>query len=615
MHRLFYSFCHKNHLNLIHLNYQLIFHYLMIKLSNVPLFNKCSSSSIVKKYRDISFLVLNILFNIYTIVIFLISLFQEQLLNIIIYGIISLILIGNVILFTRNTNLSIWKFILIVCISFVVIIHSSTFNFANYSSLIIVCIPLIAYSICDRKNASIITIFFFLISLIVFIQKLFLNYYNPESFLISLYVVILYTIVGGLTMFVFYVDLKKESYYENKLIVEKNENVTHNEIVKKYVHELRTSINNIIAITDFLEESISNPKQKEYLETIVTSINTILTSTKKLDVFSNKSKIIDEKEKLSFDFSTTIDEFTKLYANNKKDKQFFFTTNISRTIPKNLIGIPEKLKQILFNIFETISVNTESYKVDIDIAVSMNKETEENVHVLTEIHTSSIQVNALEVEFDKNYSRLHNYFSNRSIEIPDKDDKEYEENYSIILAKNIVNHLEGEIGIRFKDPNIIVFWVMLPLWKKRIEEKAIVKEKVKIADDKKEPKKELINSKILIVEDNHLNQRVLSLGLGEQVKTLDIANNGKEAIDMFSNNKYDLILMDLHLPIIDGFKATEKIREMEVGLNTHTPIIGLSAILMDGIEEQCKKAGLDEYISKPYNISKLKDRIEFYINS
>jgi len=557
---------------------------------------------------------LSIIFTIYSLGVFIYSLLNNQTFYGFSFGLISLLLAVNLLLFLKYNHYAIWNYALVLLIVFISILKSTPFTSSNFANLIIVIIPLISYSICDRKNAAIITIFFFLLNLIVFFQKLFLNYYNPESFIISFYIVILYALIGGLTMFLSYIDFRKESYYENKIIVEKNTNITNNEIVKKFIHELRTSINNIVAITDFLSETHTGKNQKEYIETIITSINTILSGTKKLDVFSSSPKKQEIAEKQSFDISQTVQEFLKIYANNKKDKQFYFTFNCTKSISKNLIGIPEKLKQILFNIFETIASNTESYKIDIDISISIKKEIDEIITILLEIHTSSIHVNALDVEFDKNYSRLYNYFSNRSIEIPEDEDKEYEDNYSIILAKNIVNHLNGNIGIYFKDPNIVVFWMTIPLWKREESEMQTGKTKPVQEDEEGKTGKSLKDARILIVEDNHLNQRVLILGLTNHVKNIDLANNGKEAIDMFSNNKYDLILMDLHLPILDGFKATEKIRELESGLNKHIPIIGLSAILMDGIEEQCKNAGLDEYISKPYNISKLKERIQHHIN-
>jgi CheY-like chemotaxis protein/signal transduction histidine kinase len=585
-----------------------------MKLWDLPILKNCNSNSIVIKYRNLAFIILSCIFLLYGTGILIYSIVNIEIVNSIIFSITILLLGINLFFFFRLNHSAIWKYILVALISIIVVIQSSSITSSNFSSLIIITIPLIAYSICDRKNASIITIFFFLLNLIVFIQKLFLNYYNPESFIISFYILVLYTIIGGLTMLLSFIDFKKESHYENKVIVEKNTNITNTEIIKKFNHELRTAINNISAISDILSETYKNPDQLEYFDTINTSINSILTATKKLDIFSTTQKNKQESEKQSFDIANTVHDFLKIYSHNKKEKQYYFTFSSTKSISKNLIGIPEKLKQILFNIFETISSNTESYKVDIDVSISTKKETNETTDILLEIHTTSIQINALEVELDKNYSRLHNYFSNRSIEIPDEDDKEYEENYSIILAKNIVKHLNGEIGIKFKDPNIVIFWMTLPLWKKDVIE---TKPKIEQEITPKEPQKEsklLSDIKILVVEDNHLNQRVLVLGLKNYVKAIDIANNGKEAIDMFSNSKYDLILMDLHLPILDGFKATEKIRELEVGLNTHIPIIGLSAILMDGIKEQCIKAGLDEYLSKPYNISKLKERMHYFIN-
>jgi len=565
-------------------------------------------------FRFYTFLALSIIFIIYSGSNFASYIIKNQIFNYISFGVITILLTINTFLFFQSKHKLIWKYIFITAVSIIILLKSSPFSEINHASLIILSIPIIAFSICIYRNALIVTIFFLLLYLIIFIQKLFLNYYNPDSVIFSAHILILYIVISGLIYLIFLSFRRRESAFENQVIIEKNRNSSNVEILKKFVHQLRTSANNIVAITDFLKESREDPQQQEYIDTIITSINTIVNATKKLDNLTYISINEEKSEARTISINNIVQDYLKSYVQNKKEKQFFFTFNPSKSIPKNLIGIPEKLKQLLFNIFETISINSESFKVDIDVSLSCVKETQELAEVLIEIHTSSIQVNALDVEIDDTYSRLYNYFSNRSIDIPDQEDKEFKDNYNIILSKNLANHLGGEIGINFKDPNIIVFWMNLPLMKIRHEEKI----KTSKTEKEKAPKakeKEIKESKILVVEDNHLNQRVLTLGLKDHVKGIDIANNGKEAIEMFSNNKYDIILMDLHLPVLDGFKATEKIRELEADLNIHTPIIGLSAILMDGIIDQCKEAGLDEYISKPYNISKLKERIIHYLNS
>ncbi|TCO10962.1 response regulator [Natronoflexus pectinivorans] len=110
------------------------------------------------------------------------------------------------------------------------------------------------------------------------------------------------------------------------------------------------------------------------------------------------------------------------------------------------------------------------------------------------------------------------------------------------------------------------------------------------------------NLSLLLVEDNILNQKLIFLNLTKFGFSIDVANNGLEAVDKVNQHRYDLILMDLMMPVMDGFEATIKIREMEEIKGIHTPIIGLTANTFDADREKCMSIGMDEYMSKPFDI-------------
>lgn len=113
---------------------------------------------------------------------------------------------------------------------------------------------------------------------------------------------------------------------------------------------------------------------------------------------------------------------------------------------------------------------------------------------------------------------------------------------------------------------------------------------------------------ILLVEDNLLNQRIVTFSLKKYNHEVTIANNGVEAIEKFRENKYDVILMDIMMPVMDGLEATVKIREIESESNfkNRTPIIALTANTMDNDRDKCISYGMDEFMAKPFDIEKLK---------
>jgi CheY-like chemotaxis protein len=121
---------------------------------------------------------------------------------------------------------------------------------------------------------------------------------------------------------------------------------------------------------------------------------------------------------------------------------------------------------------------------------------------------------------------------------------------------------------------------------------------------------ELRDSSVLLVEDNLINQKIVVLSLKHLVNNIDIANNGKEALDKFGNTKFDIILMDIQMPIMDGITATKKIREIEASTHTHTPIIAITANALSGDKEICLAAGMNDYISKPFQIETLVNKMK-----
>lgn len=115
----------------------------------------------------------------------------------------------------------------------------------------------------------------------------------------------------------------------------------------------------------------------------------------------------------------------------------------------------------------------------------------------------------------------------------------------------------------------------------------------------------LKDAKILLVEDNLINQKIVLLSLNKLVNRIDVASNGKQALEMFGLKQYDLILMDIMMPIMDGIMATQKIREIESTSDRHVPIVAVTANALAGDRENCLAAGVDDYIAKPFTTEML----------
>ena len=114
---------------------------------------------------------------------------------------------------------------------------------------------------------------------------------------------------------------------------------------------------------------------------------------------------------------------------------------------------------------------------------------------------------------------------------------------------------------------------------------------------------------ILLVEDNILNQRITTFSLKKFNHEVDIANNGLEAVNKYRDKNYDVILMDIMMPVMDGLEATTQIRklEKEESMQRHTPVIAITANTLDNDREKCLATGMDEYMAKPFDMNRLNE--------
>jgi CheY-like chemotaxis protein len=186
----------------------------------------------------------------------------------------------------------------------------------------------------------------------------------------------------------------------------------------------------------------------------------------------------------------------------------------------------------------------------------------------------------------------------------------------LAIAKKIIKYHNGDLKVENNNAvTRFLFAVELTADLKKVPE-ALRQETESPESILLEPRKKVKveDANILLVEDNAINQKIVILSLKNFVKNIDVALNGKEALDKFGSSKYDLILMDIQMPVMNGIIATKKIRELEVSTNTQIPIIAITANALSGDKEVCLAAGMNDYISKPFQVdillNKMRDLLE-----
>jgi CheY-like chemotaxis protein len=354
------------------------------------------------------------------------------------------------------------------------------------------------------------------------------------------------------------------------------------DVITDFSHRIREPLNNIVIITDMLMESGLQKKQKELLETFVASTKNMVTSVNELTMQSAVEVSFEARKNIRFSLLPTIQNTIELY--NLKDKaNIDFILNKKEFVDFECSGDPIILKQIFLDIFNTIENQYSERPTKVTINLKREKE------------TGNENLVGLRIQTDRNLVLI--------------DEKDPGHSLSAKLIANSKGTYSQESGQDYTVLNIT-----LPFTKVIHEPRHhIASQKIEELIQKEKVHKELKDIKILLVEDNLINQKITLLTLKPLVSSIDTASNGKEALDKFGTANYDLILMDIQMPVMSGLVAAEKIRALESSTSTHVPIVAITANAMIGDKEKCLSAGIDDYISKPFQPSALIEKIKKFI--
>lgn len=365
------------------------------------------------------------------------------------------------------------------------------------------------------------------------------------------------------------------------------------EFISKLSHKLRTSLSNITLINNLVHDSRMSSAQKELLDTLKTSTFDLINDVNELVEIATPG-IIDFKQSiLSFSLSNALDGTINIL---NSDESFSGQVSLEgvESLDYHVIGDPSLLRSILINLIKGIA----DYKLigeKMTLAVMIDYESQ-NLYRLR----FSLKFN---VEDQTGLRLLLNNIHKKS-----------EQRISKLLNTNHLLALTAsslEYSFEGSEPQVFFFQELSKDLTKKVE--AAVETGIDEAPGK-DIKKTLEDATLLLVEDNNINQKIVLLSLNKLVKRIDVASNGKEALDMFGTKSYDMILMDIQMPVMDGITATKKIREIESTSEERIPIIAITANALAGDRDNCLAAGVDDYVSKPFQVDEVVKKITALLN-
>ncbi|MFV8465130.1 7TM diverse intracellular signaling domain-containing protein [Flavobacterium sp. LB1P62] len=492
-------------------------------------------------------------------------------------------------------------FVLIFCILFVPAALAISYPLANVLGLLILILIISSVIYLYYKNKYVdgfftIGIFFLILGFGIFI----LNNFGqvPNSFLTqnsSKLGTGLEVIFLSLSMANLIRNLKNEKNELNRLALVRSEemNDLKSYFLSNISHELRTPLNAIMNLIDSISVEVQDEKIRKNCQIIKYSSHSLLSSVNDILDFSKIEKGELKLENNQFDPAQVLEHLKNNAINIAKDKGLGFQFSKSDTIPDFLIGDVTRLVQVVNNVLNNAIKFTATgfVKFTIDSELKNNNK----ASLILTISDSGIGISKDKMD------RIFDSFSQNNI---DNKRKFGGLGLGLYIVKTLVDMQNGTIVMDSKINGgttcIITIDFDVSTEQKKVEAP------VKIVID------DLEGKSILVVEDNPINQMVIKMITKKWLNTTVVyANNGQEALEAFKTNQFDIVLMDLQMPVMDGYEATIAIRNGEAGAhNSNIPIIAVTADVMETTKERVKEIGMNDYLSKPIKKETLYEAVK-----
>jgi len=348
-------------------------------------------------------------------------------------------------------------------------------------------------------------------------------------------------------------------------------------------------MNGILGMTDLALDTELSAEQAEFLRVVKASADSLLRIINDILDFSKieagKLDLVPEP----FSLQNLLDELLRIFQVQAQEKNITLRTEAAPDLPKVLIGDSDRLRQVLVNLIGNAVKFTKAGEVAVEVnPVSV---TDQEAILRFAVRDTGIGIApekqaAVFRVFEQADSSTTRKFGGTGL--------------GLSISSKLVEMMDGQIELQSELGKGSTF---------SFTAKFRVSADLSLIKETRETVPELPKLRILMAEDNPINQKLGLRLLEKWGHQVTLAGDGKEAVALFEPGRFDLILMDVSMPILDGFAAVRVIRERERAVGTHVPILALTAHAMKGDRGKCLEAGMDDYITKPLQIDELKKTI------